>query len=286
MQRTHDASATLTSERSYLFVPGNRPERFDKACASGADAVILDLEDAVAPADKAAARESVGAWLAQGGRAYVRINAADTPYYADDIACLVTQGGLKGVVVSKAAQGAQLHELAARLPDGAVLLPLIESAAGFDALREIARSPRVARLLFGTLDFQVDTGVRGVRETLLYFRSMLTFESVLAGIGTPVDGVTESIDDERRILDETRYARDFGFGAKLCIHPRQIASIHAAFDYSGAERDWAQRVMEALAASQGAATTVDGKMVDAPVARKAQRILGMETDCAGPRPAA
>jgi citrate lyase subunit beta / citryl-CoA lyase len=262
-------------ERSYLFVPGHRPERFDKACASGADAVILDLEDAVAPADKAAARENVSAWLAGGGSAYVRINAADTPYYADDAAGLVMHRGLKGLVVSKAASGAQLHELAAQMHDDAVLLPLIESASGFDALREIARAPRVARLLFGTLDFQVDTGMRGAGEQLLFFRSMLTFESVLAGLDAPVDGVTESIDDSERIRDETLYARNLGFGAKLCIHPRQIAAVHSAFDYSAEECEWARRVVEALKESRGGATTVDGKMVDAPVARKAERILSL-----------
>jgi citrate lyase subunit beta / citryl-CoA lyase len=260
-------------ERSYLFVPGHRPDRFDKACASGADAVILDLEDAVALADKAAARQAVSTWLGNGGSAYVRINAADTPFHTDDIASLVAHRGLKGIVVSKAANGAALRELAAQLPDGAVLLPLIESASGFAALREIARVPRVARLLFGTLDFQVDTGIRGAREELLFFRSMLTFESVLAGLDTPVDGITEAIDDECRIRDDAAYARNLGFGAKLCIHPRQIAPVHAAFDYTAKERDWARRVIDALADSHGAATTVDGKMVDAPVARKAERIL-------------
>ncbi len=284
MQRMRDGRDTSMSERSYLFVPGNRPERFDKACASGADAVILDFEDAVAPAEKAAAREAVGAWLEQGGRAYVRINAMDTPYYADDIACLAAQGGLKGVVVSKAAEGAQLHALAARLPEGAVLLPLIESAAGFAALREIARAPRVARLLFGMLDFQVDTGMRGAGKELLFFRSMLTFESVLAGLDAPVDGVTETLDDTDRIHDETLYARNLGFGAKLCIHPRQIASVHAAFDATAEERAWAQRVIDALAASGGAATTVDGKMVDAPVLRKAERILAVPAN-KGSKPA-
>jgi citrate lyase subunit beta / citryl-CoA lyase len=263
------------SERSYLFVPGNRPERFEKACASGADAVILDLEDAVAPVEKAIARDAVSMWLANGGRAYVRINAADTPFHAGDVASLVAHRGLQGIVVSKAASGAQLHELAAQLPDGAVLLPLIESASGFAALREVARAPRVARLLFGTLDFQVDTNIRGAGEQLLFFRSTLTFESVLAGLDTPVDGVTEAIDDTQRIHDETAYARSLGFGAKLCIHPRQLAPVHAAFDYSEQERDWARRVMDALTQSRGAATTVDGKMVDAPVARKAERILSV-----------
>ncbi|WP_414448951.1 CoA ester lyase [Burkholderia sp. 22PA0099] len=273
-------------ERSYLFVPGNRPERFDKACASGADAVILDLEDAVGLADKAAARDAVCAWLAQrkpgGGPVLVRINAADTPYYADDVRCLTAPGTASpdGLVVPKAASGAQLRALAAQLPGNAALLPLIETAAGFDALRELARAPRVARLLFGTLDFQVETGIRGTGDELLMFRSMLTYESVLAGLDAPVDGIAESLDDARLIHDDTTRARNLGFGAKLCIHPKQIAPVHAAFAYGADEIDWARRVIDALERSGGAATTVDGKMIDAPVARKAERILRASTGAA------
>lgn len=267
-------------ERSYLFVPGNRPDRFDKACASGADAVILDLEDAVGPADKAAARDAACAWLARrlpgGVPVQVRINAADTPHYADDVRCLTALNGsaaADGLVVPKAASGAQLRELAAQLPGHAVLLPLIETAAGFDALRELARAPRVARLLFGTLDFQVETGIRGAGDELLMFRSMLTYESVLAGLDAPVDGIAESLDDARLIRDDTVRARNLGFGAKLCIHPKQIAPVHAAFACGADEIAWARRVIDALARSGGAATAIDGKMIDAPVARKAERIL-------------
>ncbi|MBN3725218.1 HpcH/HpaI aldolase/citrate lyase family protein [Burkholderia sp. Ac-20379] len=276
-------------ERSYLFVPGNRPERFDKACASGADAVILDLEDAVGPADKPAARDAVCAWLARrqpgGVPVHVRINAADTPYHADDVRCLTALNGLAGpagLVVPKAASGVQLRALAAQLPAHAVLLPLIETAAGFDALRELARAPRVARLLFGTLDFQVETGIRGTGDALLMFRSMLTYESVLAGLDAPVDGIAESLDDARLIHDDTTRARNLGFGAKLCIHPKQIAPVHAAFAHSADEIAWARRVIDALERSGGAATTVDGKMIDAPVARQAERILRA---CAATTPA-
>ncbi len=279
---------TRRPERSYLFVPGNRPARFDKAVASGADAVILDLEDAVAPADKAAAREAVCAWLARTGGACVRINAAGSPWFDDDVAQVCAPGaaaGLRGIVVPKAEDAASLRALAGRLPGGAVLLPLIETAAGFAALREIARAPRVARLLFGTLDFQVDMGMRGSGPELLMFRSMLTFESVLAKLEPPVDGVAESLDDGAAIRADTLAARNLGFGAKLCIHPKQVPHVHAAFAHDAGAIAWARRVTDALRASAGGATTVDGRMVDAPVARQAERILresGEAVDLAAP----
>jgi len=259
--------------KSYLFVPGSRPERFAKACDSGADAVILDLEDAVAPAAKAQARDAVCTWLAEGGRAYVRINAAGTQWFDADVAALASSQGLIGLVVPKAESADALADVAAKLPESTVLLPLLESAVGFDNLRAIAHAPKVQRLLFGTLDFQVDMGIRGDGDELLYFRSRLTLASRVAGIAAPVDGVTASIDDGALIQAEATRARNFGFKAKLCIHPRQIASVHAAFSPTVDEVEWAKRVRAAVEVSDGAATTVDGKMVDLPVILKANEIL-------------
>lgn len=259
--------------KSYLFVPGNRPERFEKACASGADAVILDLEDAVSAEDKVQARQAVATWLSAGGRALVRINAADTSWYADDISGLVSCPGLTGIVVPKAEDEDELRAIATSLPDGAVLLPLIETAAAFGQLSAIARVPSVERLLFGTIDFQVDTGIRGDGDELLYFRSQLTLESRIAKIGAPVDGVTVAIDDAELLRADTLRAKNLGFRGKLCIHPKQIPHVHAAFAPSTAEVDWAMRVVEAVSASGGSATTVDGKMVDVPVIAKARDIL-------------
>ncbi|WP_118185853.1 HpcH/HpaI aldolase/citrate lyase family protein [Paraburkholderia phosphatilytica] len=259
--------------KSYLFVPGNRPERFEKACSSGANAVILDLEDAVASDLKVDARQTVAAWLSTGGRAYVRINAADTVWYAEDIAELVKCSGLLGIVVPKAEDERALRAVAMALPEGAVLLPLIETAAAFDQLRAIASVPLVQRLLFGTIDFQVDTGIQGDGDELLYFRSQLTLVSRIAKIGAPVDGVTVSIDDGGLLRAETLRAKNLGFRGKLCIHPKQIPHVHAAFAPSAEEIDWAKRVLEAVNASGGSATALDGKMVDVPVISKARDIL-------------
>ena len=158
-------------------------------------------------------------------------------------------------------------------PDLAIL-PLLESAVGFRALDEIAAAPRVNRLLFGTIDFQVDTGITSDGEELSYFRSQMTLASRFAGIGTPVDGVTTSLDDARPIEEAARRARRFGFGGKLCIHPKQIFPTHMAFTPTSEEYKWARRVIDAAEASAGSATVVDGKMIDAPVIERAQVILG------------
>jgi citrate lyase subunit beta/citryl-CoA lyase len=259
--------------RSYLFVPGDRPERFAKARQSEADAIIIDLEDAVAPAAKASARDAVCQWLATGGQAYVRINACDTPWFDEDLASLGVGIGLLGIVVPKTESARVLGAIASALPDSAVLLPLLETAVGFDNLREIAHCPKVARLLFGTLDFQVDMGIRGDGDELLYFRSQLTHLSRVAGLAAPVDGVTTSIDDGDLIRFEAARARNLGFRGKLCIHPRQISHVHTAFSPTADEIEWARRVVAAVSQSNGGVTTVDGKMVDPPVILKATEIL-------------
>ncbi|MDR0242933.1 MAG: CoA ester lyase [Burkholderia sp.] len=259
--------------RSYLFVPGNRPERFNKAAQSGADAIILDLEDAVPVADKVSAREHIRSWLLAGGSGYVRVNAAGTEWHDDDVRALAGLPNLSGIVLPKAEQPEVLHRVAEELHSTAILLPLIESANGFGYLQQICNAPKVQRLLFGTLDFQVDMQMRGTGNELLFFRSQLTLASRLAGIGSPVDGVTTAIDDARPVSQDTTEARNLGFGGKLCIHPKQVTAVHAAFSYTQDEYDWAKRVMEAVQTSAGAATTVDGKMVDNPVIQSAQRII-------------
>ncbi|SAK79663.1 HpcH/HpaI aldolase [Caballeronia fortuita] len=259
--------------KTYLFVPGNRPERFEKAYASGADAVILDLEDAVATEAKVEARDAVCKWLSESGKAYVRVNAADTEWFKSDLADIVTCAGLLGIVVPKAEDADFLATVSGKLPPHAVLLPLIETAVGFESLRAIARSPKVERLLFGTIDFQVDTGIRGDGEELQYFRSEITLVSRLAGLAGPVDGVTATLDDGEQLRLETLRGRDLGFRGKLCIHPKQIAHVNAAFTPNADEIDWAKRVLKAVEKSKGSATTVDGKMVDVPIILKARDVL-------------
>ena len=231
--------------RAYLFVPGNRPERFDKALASGADAVIVDLEDAVPPADKIAARAAVAAWLSPQRSVVIRINGPDTVWFAEDLA-LCALAGVAAVMVPKAERVADLEHVAT-VAVGRAVLPLIETARGFDNAREIAHTDGVQRLVFGSIDFQLDLGIRDDDEALLFFRSQLVLLSRLADRAAPVDGVSTAIDDLDHLQRDTARARRLGFGAKLCIHPRQVETVIRGFVPSDDEIDWAQRVLAAAA---------------------------------------
>ena len=264
-------TADLAPARSYLFVPGDRPERFDKAWASAADAVILDLEDAVGIAKKDEARAAVAGWLSPERPCVVRINAADTPWHAADLA-LLQHPGVAALMLPKAEQidPALVQACGAA---GKRLLPIIESARGFSQLDTIAATPTVERLVFGSIDFQVDLDIPGDDDALLYFRSRLVLASRLAGLRQPVDGVTTAIGVDAVLRADTERAKRLGFGGKLCIHPAQAATVNALFSPSEIELQWAERVVAAVAASNGAAVAVDGKMVDRPVILKAERIL-------------
>ena len=269
--------------RSYLFVPGNRPERFEKARSAGADAVIIDLEDAVPPAQKHATRVSVERWLSPGRPVLVRINGEDTEWFREDVE-LCRAPGVAGVVLPKA-ERIDDSLLAACVPGGKPILPLIETAEGFYSLDFLAEIRGVQRFLFGSIDFQLDMGIDGDDEELLYYRSRLVLVSRLAGLLPPVDGVTTAIDDLQQVRAETVRSRRLGFGGKLCIHPRQIAVVNDCFTPGPEEIAWARRVLEAAAAAQGAAATVDGKMIDRPVMLKAERIVSEAERRASGRPA-
>ena len=265
--------------RSYLFVPGNRPERFAKACASGADAVIIDLEDAVAPADKDAARAAAAEWLSPEHPVLLRINGADTQWFTEDLA-LCGLPGIAAVVLPKAEHADQIRAVAAVAP-GIAVLPLIETAQGFWNAQGVAQTRPVQRLVFGSIDFQLDMGMDGDDLELFYFRSQLVLLSRIAGIQAPVDGVTAAIDDAAQIQSETQRARRLGFRGKLCIHPKQVGIVNQCFMPSEADIAWANKVLAAAEAAHGAAVALDGKMIDLPVIRKAQEIA----DEAARRPA-
>ena len=257
---------------SYLFVPGNRPDRFGKACASGADAVIIDLEDAVPPAEKSSARAAVEAWLNPVLPVVLRINGAETAWFGEDLACCL-RPGVQAVMLPKTESIEHIRQLQEALGKTAPILPLIETAQGFWNALEIARSGSVQRLVFGSLDFQLDLGIRGDDDELLHFRSQLVLISRMAGIEAPVDGITTEIDDPAPLRADTTRARRLGFSGKLCIHPKQIAVVNECFVPTTDEIGWARRVMEAAAEARGGAIAVDGKMVDRPVVLKAERVL-------------
>ncbi len=268
----------LAQARSLLFVPGNRPERFLKAAQSGADAVVLDLEDAVPLAHKDAARDAIRQqWtplLALQVPLVVRINAADSAAWQADLAALTGLTQLAGVMVPKAESADALRHVHQCLP-GVALLPLVESAAGHDALAPIAAAPGVLRLVLGHIDFMADTGIQcsDDERELAPLRFAIAMATRQQRLAPAIDGVTVAIDDAERLREDTRRALRFGFGAKLCIHPRQVAGVHEAMAPSAAELDWARRVIAADAAAAGAAVQLDGRMVDAPVVLQARRTM-------------
>jgi len=265
--------------RSYLFVPGNRADRFDKALASGADVVVLDLEDAVAADDKALARAAVARYLAAADaalrpRLVLRINDESTPWFDDDLA-LLAAAHAHGVVLPKAEAPDTVARLRAACP-GIEVLALIESARGVLNAEALAATDGVSRLVFGTLDFAldldlVDNPVAGP-VGLDAAASRLAWASRAADLPPPVAGVTPDIDDAERLRTDFARARAHGFGAKLCIHPKQVSWVHQVLAPTDAEIDWARRVIVAATGSSGA-VRVDGRMVDKPVLQRAQRLL-------------
>ena len=265
----------MQTPRTYLFVPGDRPERFAKALASGADAVVLDLEDAVLPAAKAAARAAVATLLASSAelqRVVVRINAEGSAWIDDDCAVLARYPGA-ALMLPKAERPHMVAGLQARCP-GTPVLALVESAVGVLAALALAATPGVQRLVFGTLDYALDMALEGDEATTVgldFAASQLALASRAAGLVSPVAGVTPAIDDEALLRAELARARAHGFGAKLCIHPKQVAVVHAAMAPSGEETAWALRVLQA-AAGQPGAVQLDGRMVDKPVIERARRI--------------
>jgi citrate lyase subunit beta/citryl-CoA lyase len=264
-----------TAPRSYLFVPGNRPERFARAFDSGADAVIVDLEDAVAPDQKEAARSALAEWRATGGEQraglVVRVNDDASAWFDADLAVLRLLGPCT-VMLPKAESRAQVDRVAAALVPGTRVIALVESARGLLAVDAIAAAPAVERLAFGTLDYSLDLGLSDDPRGLLYPASRIALASRAADLPPPIAGVTAAIDDEAALRADVELARACGFGAKMCIHPRQVGLLHAMLAPTPEQRDWAKRVLAAAEAGTGA-VQVDGKMVDRPVLLRAGAIL-------------
>lgn len=263
--------------RSALFVPGSRPERFAKALAAGADCVIVDLEDAVEESLKRPARLHLESFLLANPRArvLVRVNAAEHVEHAEDLDLCARHPGIGGVVLPKAANAVQVARVWAT---GKPVWPLIESARGLLALTEIATAPGVERLVFGALDLALDLNVDAEStagaQVLAQARYAVVLHSRGAALAPPLDGVYPDVDDSAGLGQAIRQAAGGGFGGALCIHPRQVAVIHAALLPAAETLAWAARVV-AAAQAEAAAFQLDGVMVDAPVIARAQRLLAL-----------
>ncbi len=262
--------------RSLLFVPGNRPDRFEKACASAADLVCIDLEDAVAPQDKDEARKTVIEYLSGTDHEHVslRINSADSDYYKADVKALAKAAPeLPFVLMPKVGENADVKALDKALPDKCgPIMALIESAKGLVNCEEIVSHDRVAYVMYGSVDYAGDVGCGADWETHLYARSRLVaacaaYDAVL--FDTPhID-----LKDMDGLEAATRKGRNLGIFARAAIHPAQIGPIHTALKPTEAQIAHAHRVVEAYKASEGNVALLDGKMIEAPIIKAARRIL-------------
>ncbi|MHC8306402.1 HpcH/HpaI aldolase/citrate lyase family protein [Pseudomonas sp. PB3P13] len=268
-----------TIVRSALFVPGSRPERFAKALAAGADAVIVDFEDAVEEPLKRQARDNLADFFSEQPQAsvWVRVNAPGHPEHVADLTFCKQHNGVVGILLPKVESAAHV---AAVWQTGKPLWPIIESAKGLLALEQIAHAEGVERLSFGSLDLALDLNLNtGSAAALLFLdqaRMAVQLHSRGADLLPPLDGVFPAIGDPDGLQRAVRHAYDMGYGGALCIHPNQVAVIHAALVPSTDDLNWARRVVQASAAAHGAgAFQLDGQMIDAPVLLRAQRLLAL-----------
>ena len=260
----------LAQACTWLFVPGDRPERFSKAAVSGADVVIVDLEDAVDHERKAFARRATVEALEGGARFAVRVNAPGTTDLADDLAGLAaTSARPLAVIVAKAEEAGDLSRITELLD--CPVIPLVESAKGLMAARLLASATSVVRLAFGAVDYSLDISATADDHTLAYARSYLVAASRAAGIAAPLDTPSLHISDTDAVADAARLAKRFGMGGKLCIHPAQVAVVAKAFAPTAAEIEQARGVL--AAASDDGAASYQGQMIDRPVLERARQLL-------------
>src|SRR5246127_3257843 len=247
--------------RSFLFAPGNHPRRVEKALTLDADAVILDLEDAVATAEKVATRAAIDAVLTcpRTGLLYVRVNAADTEFCYGDLVAIV-RPGLDGIILPKVESAAalatidwlltQLEREQGLVPQAIDLIPIIETARGLGGLELIlGAGTRVRHVAFGAGDFTLDVNMAWSRTEaeLAFARARIVTASRAVGIEAPFDTVWVDLADEEGLEMSTRTALGFGFQGKMCIHPNQIAVVNRVFTPSEAEIACAERVVAAFA---------------------------------------
>lgn len=257
-------------DRSYLFAPGHNSKLLDRVFRAGADAVMLDLEDAVPPDAKALARSMVAEVLI-GQRAWVRVNAARTAWCEADLEAV---GDLAmGIRIPKVESAAEVEWVIARAP-GKPVICAIESARGVLAAQEIAAVPGVRFLAMGGVDLQRDLNTTGGNLQTLYARSHLVLASRAAGIEPPIDSVFPLLNDAGGLHDQVEFARSLGFFGKSAIHPKQLPTLHQVFTPTAREIEWAQAVLAGFAAAGGGGFALaSGEFVDLPVADRARRLL-------------
>jgi len=267
--------------RSVLFVPGDRPDRCDKAMAAGADAVCVDLEDAVAPTAKAGARDSVAAFLARCDTAghgrrppvIVRVNEPGSNEGRMDAAALGGCPQPDAFMIPKVAAADGIRRAQQLLGEDIPLLPIIETGRALENAADIGMaSPAVAALMFGGFDLSAELGAEPEWEPLLYARSRVVHAAALGGLDV-IDMPSRDFRDVWRLRTEAERARRLGFTGKVAIHPAQVPVIHDVFTPSPEEVEQARRIIEADRGAGGGAVSLDGRMVDRPVVEAARRVL-------------
>jgi citrate lyase subunit beta/citryl-CoA lyase len=273
---------------SWLYVPGDRPERVQKALSSDADAVILDLEDGCKISEKVRARGNLREALSQrraAGRVYARINPPASEFAYDDL-CAVVRPALDGILLPKIESTEtmktvdwlldQLERSQGIAPKTLEIVPLVESALGItNAAAIAAATPRVKRMAFGAVDLALDLSIPGTPEEyeLAPYRAARVRASRVAGFEPPRDSVWVPVRDLDGLAASTARARAAGFAGKTIIHPTHIAVVRAGFQPSPAEVERARRVVDAFAAGAQGAIEVDGQLVDEPLYERARRIV-------------
>lgn len=257
--------------RSWLLVPATQPELFETARTSRADAVIIDVEDAVAANEKERARHETLEWLNAGHRAWVRINDASSDFWSEDCAAFSNASGLEGVMLAKSESRSHLSDTADRLPEGTRILALVETARGIEHVEEIAHSPSTFRIAFGTGDFRRDTATGDSEIALAYARSRLVIASRAARLPAPIDGPTL---DRDRLMSGTLHARDMGMSGKLSLNHEHTAIINEGLSPANEDIAWAHGFIKAFEESGG--TITDGS--DLPRLARAQKILQQAKD--------
>ncbi|MBA0126803.1 CoA ester lyase [Haloechinothrix sp. YIM 98757] len=256
--------------RTWLFVPGDAPDRFAKAEAASPDVVVIDLEDAVAEPRKHDARSAAAEWLDTGHPAAVRVNPPDTEWHADDISMVGSRECI--VMVPKSEDAASIEQLTTLLAPGSCAVALIETAKGVSGAESLAMASGVERLAFGSFDLAAQLGVAASDATAMaYPRTALVLASAVAGLAPPVDGVCGQLTDDAPLREETALAARLGFAGKLCIHPRQIPIVTEGLSPTESELRWARAVVDAE--RHDGVAVLDGQMVDKPVVERARRIL-------------
>ncbi|WP_232374723.1 HpcH/HpaI aldolase/citrate lyase family protein [Mycolicibacterium mengxianglii] len=234
--------------RSWLLVNGAQYERFAVAARSRADIVVLDIEDAVAPKDKGAARENVIRWLADGNSDWVRVNGFGTPWWADDLA-LLAGTSIGGVMLAMVESVDHVTETAKRLP-GVPIVALVETARGLERIAEIASAKGTFRLAFGIGDFRRDTGFGDNPATLAYTRSRFTIAAKAAHLPSAIDGPTVG-SSALKLIEATAVSAEFGMTGKICLTPDQCGTVNEGLSPSMDEISWAKEFFAEFEADGG-----------------------------------